>query len=124
MDRSRFGRIPQQTVTLFEQTRDRVRQDVVAALPPNAGQPARDVVLEQVIGIVLRDWRENENTAGLTDDDVVDMQNFVKAAAAIAGPDLSGAGRPVFEAVLNGFLEDWLSNWNASNDPGPPGPID
>ena len=124
MQQSRFGRIPAQTIRLFEQTRDQVQQDVLSALPSNAGQAARDVVLEQVIGIVLRDWRENENTTGLTDEDVADMQNFVRAAAAIAGPDLSGAGKPVFEAVLNGFLQDWLNNWNASNDPGPPGPID
>ena len=52
------------------------------------------------------------------------MRNFVRAAATIAGPDLSGADKPVFEAVLNGFLQDWLNNWNANNDPGPPGPID
>src|SRR5919199_4220522 len=107
MQQSRFGRIPQQTIRLFEQTRDQVQQDVLSVLPSNAGQAARDVVLEQVIGIVLRDWRENENTTGLTDDDVADMQNFVRAAAALSGPDLSGSDKPVFEAVLNGFFSDW-----------------
>lgn len=124
MDRSSFGRIPRETVALFEQTRDQVRDEVLSALPTNAGQAVRDIVVEQVIGIVLRDWRENENTTGLGAEDVADMQNFVRAAANIAGSDLNGSGKPVFEAVLHGFLEDWLHNWNANNDPGPPGPVD
>lgn len=123
-ERSRFGRIPQRTIALLEQTRDQVRQQIVTALPSNAGQAARDVVVEQVIGAVLRDWRENDNTTGLTGEDVADMQNFVRAAASIAGGDLSGPNRPVFEAVLAGMLEDWLHNWNSPNDPGAPGPVD
>jgi hypothetical protein len=124
LNRSPFGRIPQETIGLLQQTRDQVRSRIVAALPPEAGQAERDVVTQQVIGIVLRDWQENGNTTGLTDEDVVDMQNFVRAAAAIAGEDVRGASVPVFEAVLEGMLADWLHNWNAPNDPGPPGPVD
>jgi hypothetical protein len=55
---------------------------------------------------------------------VADLRNFVALAVSLAGTDLNNQGRPVYQAVLKGLLDDWLANWNAPNDPGPPGPID
>jgi hypothetical protein len=124
MNRSQFGRIPQATVSLLQQTRQQVYQQILPVLPPNAPQKARDLVAERIIGIVLRDWRENGNATGLTSEDVTDMQNFVQAAVSVSGPDLNGDGWPIFSAVLSGMLEEWLANWNSENDPGPPGPVD
>ena len=119
-----FGRIPRDTVHLFQKNIQIVRDQVVAALPANADQNLRATTLELVLEVVLRDWRENSNTDGLLANDINDLRSFVALAASLAGSDLNGAGRAVFQAALKGLLEDWLANWNSPNDPGPPGPID
>jgi hypothetical protein len=121
---SPFGRIPRDTVHLFQKNVQIVRDQVVTALPANASQDLRAATLELVLDVVLRDWRENGNTDGLLANDINDLRSFVALAASLAGSDLNGAGRAVFQATLKGMLEDWLANWNAPNDPGPPGPID
>ncbi|HEY1016363.1 MAG TPA: hypothetical protein VGE07_26880 [Herpetosiphonaceae bacterium] len=118
----RFGRIPPPTAQLVAGLAQAVTTQVVSALPANAGPVTRAAAAEIVLGIVLRDWRENENTSGLLPDDVADLRSFVQLAAALAGTDLEGQGAPVFRAVLSGLMEDWLANWNAPGDPGPPGP--
>lgn len=119
-----FGRIPPNTVDLFQKNVQLVRDQVLTALPPNTSQEVRAAALELVLDVVLRDWRENGNTDGLLSSDINDLRSFVALAASLAGSDLNGAGRAVFQATLKGLLEDWLANWNAPNDPGPPGPID
>jgi hypothetical protein len=117
----RHGRIPEQTVALFEQTVATVRDQVVAALPSSANSSLRADTLEAVLDVVLRDWRENGNTTGLLQEDVNDLRNFISLAVSLAGSDLNGQGRPVYLALLKGMLNDWLANWNAPGDPGPPG---
>lgn len=119
----RFGRVPPETVELFQRTTQIVRAMVPQALPAQAGEAIRAYTAETVLEIVLRDWRENENTTGLLDSDVADLKSFVELAASIAGQDINGQGAPVYQATLRALLEDWLANWNAPNDPGPPGPI-
>lgn len=118
----RFGRIPPPTSQLVAGIVQTVMGQVVQALPPNAGQTSRAAAAEIVLGVVLRDWRENENTSGLLPDDVADLRSFVQLAASLAGNDLDGQGAPVFRAVLTGLMEDWLANWNAPGDAGAPGP--
>lgn len=117
-----FGRIPPNTAQLIAGIVQTVNTQVVTALPAHAGVNTRAVASEIIIGIVLRDWRENENTSGLVPDDVADLRSFVQLAATLAGSDLEGQGAPVFRSVLSGLMEDWLENWNAPGDPGPPGP--
>lgn len=117
----RFGRIPPPTAQLVAGLVQTVTTQVVSALPGNAGHNTRAAAAEIVLGVVLRDWRENENTSGLLPDDVADLRSFVQLAAALAGTDLEGQGAPVFRSVLTGLMEDWLANWNAPGDPGPPG---
>lgn len=119
----RFGRVPPETVALFQQVVQTVRDQVVSGLPVYASQELRAYTLEEVLAIVLRDWRENENTSGLLPEDATDLHNFVALAASLSGSDLNGAGRPIYQATLKGLLEDWLANWNSPGDPGPPGPI-
>ena len=121
--RARFGRIPPQTTQLFQRTIKMVGEQVLQGLPPYASATIRAYTLETVLEIVLRDWRENENTTGLVAEDVEDLRNFVALAASLAGGDINGAGAPVYQAALRGLLEDWLANWNSEGDPGPPGPI-
>lgn len=118
----RFGRIPPPTSQLVAGIVQTVMGQVVQALPQNAGQTSRAAAAEIVLGVVLRDWRENENTSGLLPDDVADLRSFVQLAASLAGNDLDGQGVPVFRAVLTGLMEDWLANWNAPGDAGAPGP--
>ena len=119
-----FGRVPPETVNLFQQTVKQIREEVLQALPGNASPEVQAYTTEIVLEIVLRDWRENENTTGLEPADVKDLSSFVAMASALAGSDLNGRGMPVYQATLKGVLEDWLANWNAPGDPGPPGPID
>ena len=121
MSSPRFGRIPPNTSNLINGIVQTVGGQVVTALPPHAGANTRAAALEIIIGVVLRDWRENENTSGLVPDDVADLRSFVQLAASLAGNDLEGQGAPVFRSVLTGLMEDWLANWNAPGDPGPPG---
>jgi hypothetical protein len=122
MNAAQFGRIPPPTAQLIAGLVQTVNTQVLHALPPQAGAATRATALEIILGAVLRDWRENENTAGLLGDDVTDLQSFVQLAVSLAGPDLEGNGAPVFRSVLTGLMEDWLANWNSPNDPGPPGP--
>ena len=119
----RYGRVPPETVALFQQVVRAVREQVLAGLPSYASQELRAYTAEEVLAVVLRDWRENENTSGLLPEDIADLRTFVELAASLAGQDLNSAGRPVFQATLKGLLEDWLANWNSPGDPGPPGPI-
>ncbi len=121
---SNFGRVPPSTITLFKTTVDLVRNQVALAIPSNANELVRAYTIEQVLEVVFRDWRENENTTGLEPADVADLTSFVSMASALAGSDINGQGYPIYQATLKGLLEDWLYNWNSPGDPGPPGPID
>ena len=95
---------------------------MLSALPTSAGNEVKACTTEMLLTIVFRDWIENENATGLEADDVADLESFVQCAASLAGSDINGQGLPVYQAVLKGLLEDWLANWNAPGDPGPPGP--
>jgi hypothetical protein len=118
----RFGRIPEHTVTLMERTIGQLRNDVLAALPGSANQQVRAETLELILSIVLRDWHQHSNTTGLLPSDITDLKSFVSLAASLTGGDLNGHGKPIMLAVLRGLMEDWLANWNAPGDAGPPGP--
>lgn len=119
-----FGRIPPQTSELFRHNIQLVNEQVLRGLPTHANAKIRAYTLETVLDVVLRDWRENDNTSGLLDADVDDLRNFVALAASLAGSNINDQGAPVYQATLRGLLEDWLANWNSEGDPGPPGPID
>ena len=119
-----FGRIPPETASLLQQTTATVRGSILSLLPPTMSAEARAGALDIVLGVVLRDWRENGNTSGLIESDVADLRSFVQFALQVAATGQPAESEPVFLAVLRGLMEDWLANWNAENDPGPPGPID
>jgi len=121
---SKFGRIPSETVDLFQKTVNQVKGEVLMSLPSSASPEVRSYTIESILEVVFRDWRENDNKDGLEQADVRDLSSFVAMAVSLAGSDLSGLGFPVYQAALKGLLEDWLYNWNAPGDPGPPGPID
>ena len=120
----KFGRVPDETIDLFQKTIQQVNKEIITALPGSANNAVRSYTVEQLLEIVFRDWRENENTTGLELADMRDLSSFVAMAASLAGSDLNGQGFPVYQSVLKGLLEDWLYNWNAPDAPGPPGPID
>ncbi|MBS1993893.1 MAG: hypothetical protein JSS86_12505 [Cyanobacteria bacterium SZAS LIN-2] len=122
MPGGRFGRIRPDTIQLFEKTVEQVKKRMLSALPPSAGDQVKAYTTEALLTIVFRDWLEHENSTGLEDSDVADLESFVKCASSMAGSDINGQGYPVYQAILKGLLEDWLENWNAPGDPGPPGP--
>ena len=119
-----FGRVPPKTVDLFQAAVKQIKGEVLQSLPSSASEAVKAFTMEVVLEVVLRDWRENENQDGLEPSDVRDLASFVAMASSLAGSDLNGQGLPVYQATLRGLLEDWLYNWNAPGDPGPPGPID
>ena len=113
-----YGRVDGQTAELFKRLAEQVRDEVVPALGSGASDEMQAFTLEAVLGTALRDWRENGNTAGLLPQDVEDLRGFVKLAKDSSGPPPHGY--PIFQAALQGLLEDWLQNWNADGVPGPP----
>jgi hypothetical protein len=121
---TKFGRIPPETVALFQKTVNQVKGEALMSLPSSASPEVRAYTIEAILEVVLRDWRENDNKDGLEQADVNDLSSFVAMAVSLAGSDLNGLGFPVYQATLKGLLDDWLFNWNAPGDPGPPGPID
>jgi hypothetical protein len=116
----RYGRVPDETADLFKKTIATVRNDVLSALPNGAPAKVDAFTLEAVLDVVLRDWRENDNTDGLLAADVADLRSFIELAHSVASPDPYGRGFPIYQATLQGLLEDWLANWNAPGNPGPP----
>lgn len=116
----RFGRVPDATTDLFERTIRQVRDEILPALPVGAPPALQGYTLEAVLATVLRDWRVNDNTTGLLKDDVADLRSFVQLALGLAGNDPGGRGLPVYQATLKGLLDDWLDNWNAEGQAGPP----
>lgn len=116
---SNFGRIPAGTAELLARLAHQVRDDVVSVLE-GAPDKVRAHTLERVMGTVLTDWHENDNTSGLLADDVSDLRSFIALAKQVALPDPWNKGLPIYEATLQGLLDDWLANWNAPGQPGPP----
>jgi uncharacterized protein YydD (DUF2326 family) len=108
-----FGRIPVQTIALFERCVNDVQEQVMKAVDATASEELKNYTFEKCLEYVLRDWRENDNTAGLEQKDIADLQSFVFTASRLAGEDLNGRGFAIYKATLESLLEDWLLNWNA-----------
>ena len=49
--------------------------------------------MEAVLDVVLRDWRENNNTSGLLAPDILDLRSFIQLARELAGPEPSAPAR-------------------------------
>lgn len=116
----RFGRIPQDTIELFERTVQDVKTKVIPALPSNADSAIRAYTMGKILEMIFRNWREKKNKNGMAEEDLRDLASFVQMSAALAGSQINSQGRPVFEATLRGLLDDWLENWNAAGAKGPP----
>jgi hypothetical protein len=114
-----FGRIPPETREQLQAMVQLVKDELPAALPPGTGDAVRARSVELVLRAALRDWYQNYNTDGLREQDIDDLKSFVALAANLAGGELNRANQPVYEALLEALLEDWLINWNDGTD-GPP----
>ncbi len=97
-----------------------VKTKVVTALPDSASDELRAYTVERVLETVLRDWHENGNKDGLSNDDLKDLASFVQMSVALAGKQLEAQGKPIFKATLEGLLDDWFYNWNVDGGSGPP----
>lgn len=126
VDSHQFGRVPAETVLLLTQHVRHARGPILAAAPA-APQSVRDFTVAAVLDRTLEDWWRNGNAHGLTDKDIDDLKSFVALAAALAS-GASGAalslqspeGQAVYRAALRALLDDWLANWNANGQDGPP----
>lgn len=105
-----FGRIPVETVQFCQRSVKDVQERVISVLPEEATEELRAFTLEKVLNVVFRDWHEHGNDS-LSDDDIADLSSFVQMAASLAGSSLNETGKPIYEATLQGLLEDWLYNW-------------
>ncbi|HEX2924582.1 MAG TPA: hypothetical protein VHS06_03145 [Chloroflexota bacterium] len=114
-----FGRIPSETQKLLQAVVQLVRDEIPSALPPNTGEAIKARTVEVVLRAVLKDWYQNYNVDGLREKDIDDLKSFVALAADLAGKDLNRTSQPIYEALLEALLEDWLINWNDGTD-GPP----
>jgi hypothetical protein len=125
VDSQQFGRIPAETVMLLTQHARQARGQIATALPP-APKELGDFTIAAVLDRTLRDWWSNGNTHGLTEADVGDLKSFVTLAAALAGGGASSTslnspeGQAIYRATLTVLLDDWLANWNADGEEGPP----
>ena len=117
---SQYGRIPQDTFDLFNQHVRRVTGPIASTIPLSATEEMRNVTIKEVLTVTLRDWRENDNLAGLQAVDVDDLRSFVDASMAISGtgPDLVTLA--IYKVTLRAMLLDWLDNWNVNEQSGPP----
>jgi len=89
MNRSQFGRIPQATVSLLQQTRQQVYQQVLPALPPNAPQIQIDEcrwaffagaqhLFASIISIMDADAEPTANDLRRMDQIHAELQKFAK----------------------------------------------
>lgn len=116
--KAKFGRIPTDTYSFLEQAVTSIKNEVVIALPDSASDELRAFTLEKILDTVFKDWQQHGNDK-LSGEDLNDLRSFVQAAAALAGPQLNAQNKPIYKAILQGLLDDWLFNWNAKQ-PGPP----
>ncbi len=115
-----FGRVQSSTVARYKRAISRARNETLSALPSCADEQIRVFTLNQILSTAFRDWNENENYEELSDGDWADFHSFVSMAADIAGKTLSAQTRPIYESTLQSLMDDWLYNWNGSDNSGPP----
>ena len=116
----RLGQIVQRGVRVIAPFRNEKLIGVVTAVMADPPADVEVKSLEAVLDVVLRDWREKDNTDGLLPADVADLRSFIELAHGVASPDPYGRGFPIYQATLEGLLEDWLANCNAPGNPGLP----
>lgn len=117
---SRYGRIPQDTVDLLSNHIRRITGPIAAALPIGTSVSRRNHTVFVLLEAVVSDWRENDNFDLMTPDDIDDFQSFIEAASFLSGPEESVVSAAIYKATLRAFAQDWLANWNATDNSGPP----
>lgn len=115
-----FGRVRSSTVTRYRRCIQRVRNDVLTALPASADEELRIFTLSLLLTTIFSDWNENQNHEDLADKDWADFVSFVQLSAELAGKNLTTQNRPIYESSLQSLMDDWLYNWNESGHSGPP----
>ena len=117
---SRYGRIPQDTVDLFTNHVRRITGPVVAALPIGASMQRRNRTVSILLAVLISDWRKNDNFDMMSAEDIDDFQSFIEMAASVSGTEDSPVNFAIYTACLNALAKDWLDNWNATENSGPP----
>lgn len=117
---SRYGRIPQDTVDLLSNHIRRITGPIAAALPIGASVSRRNQTVFILLEAVVSDWRENDNFDLMTPDDIDDFQSFIEAASFLSGVEETVISAAIYETTLKALAQDWLANWNATDNSGPP----
>jgi len=117
---SRYGRIPQDTFDLLANHIRRITGPIAAALPIGASVSRRNQTVFILLDTVVSDWRENDNFDLMTPDDIDDFQSFIEAASFVSGAEENAISAAIYEATLKALAQDWLANWNATDNSGPP----
>jgi hypothetical protein len=92
-----------------------VASRVTDAVP--AGSPAswRRVTFRTVLSAIVRD-RVDNSTGDLEDGDVSSLSLFVRGAAAAAAQAPAEHRDDAYEVLLQALLEDWVDNWEGTDD--------
>jgi hypothetical protein len=117
---SRYGRIPQDTVDLLSNHIRRITGPIAAALLIGASVSRRNQTVFILLDAVVSDWRENDNFDLMPPDDIDDFQSFIEAASFLCGTEENAISAAIYEATLKALAQDWLANWNVTDNSGPP----
>jgi hypothetical protein len=117
---SRYGRIPQDTVDLLSNHIRRITGPIAAALPIGASVSRRNQTVFILLDTLVSDWRENDNFDLMTPDDIDDFQSFIEAASFVSGNEENAITTAIYTTTLKALAQDWLANWNATDNSGPP----
>jgi hypothetical protein len=88
---------------------------VVSAMPVGSPPDWRKVTYRTVLSAIVRDHVEN-GTGNLQDGDVSSLSEFVREASAAAHAAPLEHRDDAYEVLLQALLEDWVDNWEGSDD--------
>jgi hypothetical protein len=88
---------------------------VLAALPAGSPPDWSRVTYRAVLSAMVRDHVEN-GTGNLQEGDVSSLSEFVREAAAAAQSAPLANRDDAYEVLLQALLEDWVDNWDSSED--------
>lgn len=109
-----YGQVPAETPPYLATVAATVAR-IVMVLPGTApGEWAR-IAYRTVLSGVLRDWVEH-GTSGLTDQDSQDLADLTRLAVDVALETDYGRRDDTFIIVLGALIDDWVRNWNTSED--------
>jgi hypothetical protein len=88
---------------------------VTDAVPAGSPEGWRRATFRAVLAAVVRD-RVDNRTGDLEDGDVSSLSEFVESAAAAASTAPAEHREDAYEILLLALLEDWVDNWEGTEE--------